>query len=359
MNAEWIPYSRPEYTEEDRAIVAMAMAPLEHGRQPGDMARELEAELAAQLDVPASYVLATNSATAAMHIAYTYLWGARQAPTGVPIMTWPSSYVTTIDKALLDVNPDTGRLDTEDLLKGLTPHTGFNSLCFVELWGVPSSLAEVGDLKAIEVPVLIDAAHNVLDPRHGAWVKAKPDWFVAYSFNSIKEISADRGGALIGQAVHQQRQRAEAVRDSGTVGRDFLVACGGNFEMGELNAALARNQLRHFRGRRNQRRTRLGWYRQRLERSYGGEDLPVKVFGDSGHLCVLRFDTREQRNAVQSELLANRICTTVHYPLPLWRAPIEFPHAHALSQRILTVPLHLGLCEADVDNICSIVKRTV
>ena len=345
MSPPWIPYSRPEYTEEDRALVSMAMAPMEDGRKPGDMARRFEEALAARINVPPDWVLATSSASAALHIVYNYLL-ADSMPVHAPILTWPSSYVTAPSHRLCDVDPRRGTLHPLDM-----KHTN-RAICYVELWG---QALMTGDEKALERtsnPVVVDAAHYACGPHHEALLKNHRHWFVVYSFNSIKEISADHGGALIGSYVSRHRRMLEAVRDSGTIGRDFLEKRGCYFEMGELNAVLALNQLRHFTERRKQRVALLVRYRNEL----GPTDIRVR--GESGHLCVLIFPSEEARDRARGGLSYHRIRTTIHYPLPLYIPPTEFPIAHDLTRRILTVPLHLGLNQYDVERICRIILES-
>ena len=91
-----------------------------------------------------------------------------------------------------------------------------------------------------------------------------------------------------------------------------------------------------------------------------------KDYASSGHLYLVRLNgmNREQCNNVITKMAENGIATNVHYkPLPLLTAykaqgfQIEdFPNAYAHYEHEITLPLHSGMSEDDVEYVSDVFK---
>jgi dTDP-4-amino-4,6-dideoxygalactose transaminase len=105
-------------------------------------------------------------------------------------------------------------------------------------------------------------------------------------------------------------------------------------------------------------RRRRGWtaYRQHVLDLYAEylDDAPLKIMttpdNASGHLMVVRFDTKEQAGAARAALNAVGIETSVHFPVsPTYR------RAHALTERLVSLPCHLYSTRAAVKRTCEVI----
>lgn len=337
---DWLKLSAPLYCEE--GIDAMA-AYLEDA--PGNMDPEapralFEAAVAQYLGVPREWVLATNSGTAALTVACRAVGGTVEAGA----LTWPATYAHGAKRRVVDVRADAPVAQwTEESGTVRVP---------VALWGIRAELPP----RAPGNRVVVDAAHAF--GQHIDDLRAGRADAVCYSFGPLKEVPCSRGGALVSLLCAQPTVRALA--DSGTVGRHGIVSRGFNLEMGEPEAVLGLCQLKYARA----------WWeaRQALLRAYAaywsesGSGMAGRLLtravepgeaagGASGHVCVALADSPTVRMRWQAALLANRVQCGIHYETPLWAPATRFPCSWDWSQRILSLPLHLGMGEATVRRV--------
>lgn len=283
-----------------------------------------EATLAAHLKVPPEWVLLTNSATSALHIAYKFLLEGRRPQ--VPVFTWPATFTAAGRYQLVDADPYPYFHDEDSPFR-----------VGVEMWGRPWNMGHVH---------LLDSSHRFgggIDALRSDTTEA-----VIYSFGPRKEIPCMRGGAVISKRIDN---RWRAYRDSGTMGPHSVYPHGLNLEISELSAALLHESLPYHQQNYDKRGCLLNRYIRNLSGSVPCLTGPL----DSGHLMVVRLNDY-QRDAVAWALKKEGIQSGVHYRYPLWLKPTKFPRAYELSQHVLSLPLHLNMDESDVDRVCEVVK---
>jgi UDP-2-acetamido-2-deoxy-ribo-hexuluronate aminotransferase len=74
-----------------------------------------------------------------------------------------------------------------------------------------------------------------------------------------------------------------------------------------------------------------------------------------------------QRSAVQARLREDGVPTAIYYPRPLHHQPAyaaqhdgaSLPVSEDLATRILALPIHPDLSDADVDRVCDAVARAL
>lgn len=70
----------------------------------------------------------------------------------------------------------------------------------------------------------------------------------------------------------------------------------------------------------------------------------------------------DDRDAVQEKLKAAGVPTAVHYPIPLNKQPAvadadaKLPHGDAAAARVMSLPMHPYLIEAEQDKIVSALR---
>lgn len=306
----------PFYCKEGLEAMTRAMASGQP--RPGAWTEEAQLAVAHTLGVPPDWVLLTNSCTAALSVAGRFLLGEK--PT-FPAITWPATWCWAKEPYLVDV----------DLLGW--PRAPVDIA--VALWG---------RLPPVLGPIL-DAAHAFgmgIETLRAGKLQA-----VCYSFGPTKEVPAVRGGCVVSPHIAPHWRNHIRV---GTAGRYSTDRHGTNHEMAEPLAALLTQQLRYRQVWQARRRQLLSLYQ---------EALPCPLLTppeSSGHLCVVMAPDEETREAWRARLHAAGIETGIHYHLPLWIRPIDYPGASTLTRQILTLPLHLQMSPSDVDRVVGCLK---
>lgn len=290
-----------------------------------------EAELAAYLG--AKHVVCVSSGTAALHLALIAVQRWSSWPTSVvrvPALTFvaTANAVTLSGRAVrvVDVHPETLLAPGADLT--------------VDLFGQP----------ARDGGGVIDAAHSL---------GANRDWSLGtytLSFHPVKAITTAEGGAVVTDSEDIAR-RVRRLRDHGRENGE-CVEPGFNYRMSDLQAALGRSQLRRIDEFVARRRTLARLYIERLAplTERGLLTLPrIDVERSAWHLFPVLFVSSEMRDTTKRHLAQWDIETQVHYkPVHLqpwyWRYGAgPFPVADDVWPRILSLPLHPGMSDGDVE----------
>ena len=195
-----------------------------------------------------------------------------------------------------------------------------------------------------------------------------------FSFFANKNLVTGEGGMLV--TNHPDvAERARLGRSHGMTKSSWdkakgratgydVVQPGYNYRPTELVAAIGKVQLKKLPANIRRRREIVEIYRERLE------PLPVEIpFLDrcddaAHHIMPVLVQHEEMREPFRADLLENGVQTSVHYP-PVHR----FTHFAELcdsgnlertedvAARELTLPLHTGLLDKDVFEICRIIER--
>ena len=244
----------------------------------GKEVQQFEADVAAYLGVPASWVISVNTGTAALHLAVEAVLGhGSGAEVLVPSLTFVASFQAIGGAGAVpvacDARLDTATIDLADAERRLTPRT--KAIMPVHYASNPVDLdgvyafAEKHGLRVIE-----DAAHAFGCLYKGRKIGSFGD-VACFSFDGIKNITCGEGGCIVtsDQAV------AEAARDgrllsvekdtekrfSGQRSWEFDVERQGwRYHMSNVMAAIGRVQLTRLDGEFAPKRRELAeLYRER------------------------------------------------------------------------------------------------
>jgi perosamine synthetase len=372
--APLLPYSRQTIDDDDVAAVAAALrGPL---LTQGPTVERFERALADYLG--AQHVSACSSGTAALHLVYLALG----IGPGDEVVTSPITFSATAAAALLagarvrlvDVEPDSGLIDVEQVDRALTPAT--RAVTAVHLAGLPADLAPLRDLCDRRGVFLVeDAAHALGADYRGRRIGSGLAHAATFSFHPVKHITTLEGGAV---AVSDERlkQRIDRLRQHG-IERDparferladepwayEVQELGLNYRLTDVACALGISQLGKQPGWLANRRQLAARYRQRLAAELP-DVLPPAERADrtsAHHLYPVRIDFgahRHSRAQVARALAARGIGTQVHY-IPLYDHPLYRRHgagertggADRYYQQTLSLPMHHSMSEADVDRV--------
>jgi dTDP-4-amino-4,6-dideoxygalactose transaminase len=289
---------------------------------PGPVAEEFAQALADWWKVPREWVLLTNSCTTAIGVYTKWRGGSEWA---APVFTWPGSYCMVGDTVKLLDGGDEWPYSPDRRIE-------------VNLYGMYHYHTK---------SALLDCAHcfNYQFVRYRA-LKGRA---TVFSFGPTKEITTMRGGAL----VHPCAQAMAPLLKCNTVGRWPQEGWGMNGTITEVGAAMGLAQLRSFSQDAMQRRDILRKYMD-VVILYEHVELITHPSTHSGHLAVIQFKEPEMRSRASVLLRRDGIQTSVHYPVPE-----NFPSAHRMSLRVLSLPCHTLLTPSDMEYVLARLDRVL
>lgn len=347
----------------------------------GKEVQQFEADVAAYLGVPASWVISVNTGTAALHLAVEAVLGhGSGAEVLVPSLTFVASFQAIGGAGAVpvacDARLDTATIDLADAERRLTSRT--KAIMPVHYASNPVDLdgvyafAEKHGLRVIE-----DAAHAFGCLYKGRKIGSFGD-VACFSFDGIKNITSGEGGCAVffnateaGYAADARLLSVEGdtrSRFAGTRTWDPDVKrIGWRFHMSNIMAAIGRVQLSRLDGEFIPARRALGdIYRQRLAGLDGLRLLQTdpQDFVVPHIVCVRVLNGR--KDELKAALTAAGIPVGVHYKpnhlLSLFRpAPgsLPLPVTEQLYGELVTLPMHPGLSAADVEHICDVITATL
>lgn len=332
----------------------------------GEMVAALEHELGRVLGVAA---VACQSGTAALHIALQALGVGAGDEVVVPAFTWPSAAHTVVNVGaaprFVDIDPDTLNLDPAALEGAVNDRT--KVILPIHQFGVPAPMDAVMEIaRAHDLRVIEDAACAIGTTCGGRLAGTIGD-IGCFSFHPRKVITTGEGGAVI-SGDSELVDRLRVWRNHGqdpTRGLHRFVACGVNYRMPEICAAIGVGQMLRFEEIIEHRRTLGRRYIAGLD-DVSGVTVPAGVASEGNNFQSFVVDVgAERRDQVMQSLLAEGVQNTIGTycvpEQPAWRAhgvsAAAFPHASSAMRRLVTLPLHHGMTEADVDFVVDVVRR--
>ncbi len=270
----------------------------------------------------------------------------------------------------VDVDLRSRNIDLTDAARRLTPHT--RAIIPTHYAGLACDMdALYAFAQQHKLRVIEDAALAVGSRWRGKAIGSFGD-IALFSFHPNKNITTIEGGALVCNDLADAR-RVEVLRFHGisrlpdqTRDVDFP---GGKFNMPDVNAAIGRAQLAKLDRFCDHRRRLAQRYLARL-RGVLAEDLlphPGHAGDEAGHswnLFAIRLPLERltmTRPQVMDVMKARQVATSVSYESPHlttlfrkqgWQAG-DLPNTELIANTTLTLPLHAGLSERDVDYVCA------
>ena len=331
----------------------------------GSEVTALEKELGVACGVAAERVVSCNSGTDALVLSLKAMGVGSgdevivPSHTAVPTVT-AIRLVGAIPK-FADIDPDTWVVNASDALSLVGKNT--KAVIAVHLYGNGVNLSALSGVRALLIEDVAQAQGGRFgDTAFGAWGR-----FGAYSFYPTKNLGAlGDGGALVCRE-EADSIRARSLRFYGQSSRyKAELDHGMNSRLDELQAAFLRVRLpamqRELAAKEGVRR----WY----EAALAGLPLRLQAVtpgcSPAWHLFVVAFESEAVREKVRSALEAAGIGSLIHYPVPNHLQPAfrEFrgrplPVTESLCGRILSLPFHAWLSEAEVQRVADVIRKTL
>jgi len=266
--------------------------------------------------------------------------------------------------ALVDIDPDTMTM-SPDCLEAALDHCSRHALPVrailpVHLYGQPAGMKHICRIAASRgIPVVEDCAQA-----HGAHIDGQPVGAfgdaAGYSFYPTKNIGAIGDGGAVTTSSEATHEAVRRLRQYGWTRRYISTDTGINSRLDELQAAILRIRLAHFKGDLSHRRALGRLYSRSLE------GLALKVpptdAGDLGHAFHLYVIRTPRRDDLQAYLTTHGVGTAIHYPLPVHQQPAyrqqprpgdgTLPVTEAVCSELLSLPMYPELAEHQVSRIC-------
>jgi perosamine synthetase len=371
----YLPYGRQCIDAADVAAVAEVL--LSDWLTTGPKVAEFEAAVAGLAG--AKHGVAVSSGTAALHGVMHALGIGPGDEVIVPPMTFAATANCVLYQGarpvFADVDPDTLLLDPEAVRAKLTPRT--KAIVAVDYAGQPCDYERLGAIaRSVGAALAADACHSLGAACLGRPVGSLADLSV-FSFHPVKHITTGEGGMVVtndaGLADRVRRFRNHGIdldhrqREAKASWRYEVVELGFNYRLTDIQCALGLSQLGKLSGFIDRRRSLASVYDAAFAAMPEVCPLAVRpaVF-HAYHLYVVLLPDEPTRDAAFAALRAEGIGVNVHY-LPvhlhpyyqktLGTGPGLCPKAEAASKRILSLPLHPGMNEADVRRVVDALRK--
>jgi len=362
---ENIPFNKPYMTGRELWYIAQAHT---NGHLAGDGMFTKKCHEWLESHTGAPKALLTHSCTASLDI--TAMLADIQPGDEVILPSY--TFVSTANAFVLrggvpvfvDIRPDTLNIDESLIESAITPRT--RAIVPVHYAGVACEMAAIMEIaKRHDLLVIEDAAQAVMSSYRGRPLGTLGH-LGAYSFHETKNIISGEGGALL---VNDGRfaERAEIIREKGTNRSQFFrgqidkytwVDIGSSYLPGEVIAAFLWAQMEEARSITERRLEIWGKYHRALAPLEAAGKLRRPIIPDecqhNAHMYYILLESLEHRTEVIARLKENSVNAVFHY-VPLHSSPAgrkygrfvgEMRHTDSLSDRLLRLPLWVGMDEA-------------
>ncbi len=362
-----IPFNRPHLTGREFAYMAEAHA---HGMLAGDgpFTQRCHERLQALLAVPKA--LLTHSCTAALELAALLADLQPGDEVLMPSYTFASTANAFVLRGavpvFIDIRPDTLNLD-ETLIEGaLTRRT--RAIVPVHYAGVACEMDTIMSIAQENRLMVIEDAAQGMMARYKGRCLGSIGHLGCLSFHETKNIICGEGGALL---INQPGliERAEIVREKGTNRSQFFrgevdkytwCEMGSSFLPGELNAAFLLAQLEDAESITQRRLDVWDFYHHALAPAEAAGLLRRPVVPEhcrhNAHMYYVLARSPTHRTALIAAMRERGVGPVFHY-VPLHSSPAgrrygrcsgPMTHTDALSERLLRLPLWIGVDEQRV-----------
>jgi perosamine synthetase len=350
----------------DEREIAAAVAVLRSGRLVGGSAvKEFEAQFARL--VGADYAVAVNSGTAALHVAYLAVLEPGDevlVPGFTHISTASMVHFANGRPVLCDVERNSFGLNVEDAARKISTRTA--AIAPVHLFGNACDVDSISRLaQHHNLKIIWDAAQAHSTRYRGNDVGSFGD-AVIYSFYPTKNMTTGEGGMIV-TSDRQLYEQCKLLRSHGERRKYYHERFGLNYRMLEISGAVGLEQLKKLPALTAERRQHAKYLTAHLD---GVDGITVPYVADgvehSFHQYSILFEAERfkcSRDEFVEALEAQGIEATVHYPRALNQQPVfaaerlRLPNCEWLADRIMSLPVHPSLTEADLARIVSIVVR--
>jgi len=338
-----------------------------------------EKEIAGFLGVSKECIICVNSGTAALQLAVEAV-----IQLGDEVLAQSLTYLATFQAisaagavpVACEVLPQNVSIDLQDAEKRLSSAT--KVIVPVHYASNPGNLDSIYDFAhKYGLRVVEDAAHAFGCTYNGRKIGSFGD-IACFSFDGIKNITSGEGGFVVTKD-QKVAQYIRYIRDARLIGveKDTEKRYSGQrrwefdvhhqgyrYHMSNIMAAIGRVQLQRFAGEFAPKRQALARkYREILNECDGIRFFDADLNAIVPHIQPVRV-LNGKRDVLRAFLEERNIGTGIHYkPNHLLTyyggGRVSLPVTEKLYEELLSLPLHPGLSDGDVQYVCESVKEFI
>lgn len=336
----------------------------------GKLADQFEKELEIRLGM--LNPVTVNSGTSALYLALAVAGIRPGDEVIIPAQTFIATGLVVLmhyaKPVFADIQYKTGNIDADSIRQKITENT--KAIIPVHWAGYPCDIEEINALAdRYSLAVIEDAAHAI-----GAEYKGRPvgsiSRFTAFSFQAIKHLTTGDGGALCclnEEDFYQARRRRwfDIDRENAKVGvlgeREYdATSVGYKCHMNDLAAAIGLGNLDDFRGNFLRRQVIAVRYRSELKNMHGIEFLDYRDDRVCSYwLFTMLVDRRE--DFIRALLSRGVPASVVHLRIDkntlFGGITPGLPNQERFNEKQVSVPVHEGLTDDDVDLVIDSIKK--
>jgi perosamine synthetase len=314
------------------------------------------------------YAVATNSGTAALHVALM----ASGIGQGDEVITTSFSFIATASCCLfcgavpvfVDIDDETFNLAPRLIEEKITPKT--RAVIIVHLYGQPCDMDEILAICKKHNLVLIEDACQAHGAEYGGH-KVGSFGIGCFSFYPTKNMTTGEGG-IITTNDEEVARRAGKIRQHGQSQRYVNELLGYNYRMTDIAAAIGICQLQNLEAANARRINNAAYLSEHISQIEGL--IPPYLAPGRKHVfhqytIKVAEGYKLSRDELQQRLNTEGIGSNVYYPTPIHKQPLfrnlgyhdSLPVSEVVAQRVLSLPVHPGLVEAELEKIVEALRR--
>lgn len=336
----------------------------------GELADKFEKELEDELGLLNPVTL--NSGTSALYLALAVAGVKPGDEVIVPAQTFIATGLSVLmhyaKPVFTDIQYRTGNIDPDSIRQKINDKT--KAIIPVHWGGYPCDLDEINEIaRENNLAVIEDAAHAL-----GSTYRGKPigaiSRFTTFSFQAIKHLTTVDGGALCcinEDDCYQAKRRRwfdidrDNARPSILGEREYdATHVGYKLHMNDLSAAIGLGNLAEFPANLKRRQEIAARYRNELKDASGIELLDYK----NDRMCAYWLFTMlvEKREDFILALQSKGVPASVVH-LRIDKNSIfggitpDLPNQERFNERQVSIPVHNGLTDSDVDLVVNAIKE--
>jgi dTDP-4-amino-4,6-dideoxygalactose transaminase len=255
----------------------------------------------------------------------------------------------------VDIDPVHYNIDPESMAKAITDRT--KAVIPVHLYGQCAPMAPIMEMcEARNIAVVEDAA-QALGAKYRDRMSGSIGQFGCFSFYPTKNLGGYGDGGMITTNSDETADLLRRLRVHGARPKYIHAIVGTNSRLDPMQAVLLAVKLPHLNGWAEKRRQHADYYRQKFA---GTPVVAPTEHPDCYHVYnqfVIRIPNRDK---VMATLKEAGIGSEIYYPLSMHRQECfrdlgyregDLPVSERASKETLSIPVHPGLKESDMDQV--------
>lgn len=348
-----IPIAKPQLgLEEKKAVLnVLDSGMLAQGKKVAEFERSF-AEF-----VGVKHAVATSNGTTALHIALL----ANGISAGDEVITTPFTFIASANcvryvgakPVFVDIGKDFN-IDVNKIEEKISDKT--KAILPIHLYGNPCNMKRIMEIADKYNLIVIEDACQA----HGACFDGKRVGSFGtgcFSFYPTKNMTTAEGG-MVTTDDDLVAERLRLLRAHGMKVRYYHDVLGYNFRMTDVHAAIGVEQLKKLEGFNSKRREHAQYLNNGLK-DVEGLVLPSITDNHVFHQYTIRV--LNDREKLVRHLDSKGVGSMIYYPVPVHKQKVyalseSFPVTEKFCEQVLSLPVHPGLLNEELDSIIKSVK---